>query len=93
MELFVFRVESEEELPEIISDFSLVVSEFIESNFAVASTNRLINEDKISVAVPRVWIGSEIEIILHNERTVLSEETSERRASWTTVKPDNKRIS
>lgn len=93
MELFVFRVESKKELPEIIGDFSLVVSEFIETNFAVSSTDRLINEDKISVAVPREWIRSKIEIILDNERTILSEETSERRTSGTTIKPDNERIS
>ena len=93
LELFVVGVESKKELPEIVSDFSFIVCELIETNFAVTSSNWLINEDKVCIAVPRVSIRSEVEIVLNYERAIFSEETSERRASRTAIQPDNKRIS
>jgi len=93
LELFVVGVESKKELPEIVSDFSFIVCELIETNFAVASSNWLINKDKVCIAVPRVSIRSEVEIVLNYERAIFSEETSERRASRTAIQPDNKRIS
>jgi hypothetical protein len=91
--ILVFSEESDEELPEIVGDFSLVVSELIETDFAETSANWLINKDKVGVAVPRVRVGSKIKVILNRERTIFSKETSQRRASRTAIKPDNKGIS
>lgn len=87
------RVETLQELPEIISDLGFVVGELVEADSAVASTDGLIDEDDVSVGVPRERVGSQSEVIIDGEGTVFSEETSEGRASGTTIQPNDEGIS
>lgn len=56
LELREGLVEAGEELPEIVGDLRFIMSEFIEADSAVASSDGLIDVEDVSVVVPRVRI-------------------------------------
>lgn len=86
-------VETLQELPEIVSDLGFVVGEFVEADSAVASTDGLINKNDVGVGVPRVGVGGEGEIVIDLVGTIFGEETSDGRATGTTIQPDDEGIS
>lgn len=86
-------VETLQELPEIVSDLGFVVGEFVEADSAVASTDGLVNKNDVGVGVPRVGVGGESEIIVDLVGTIFGKETSDGRATGTTIQPDDEGIS
>lgn len=69
------------------------MSEFIETSSAVSSTYGLVNEDEVSIGVPRVGVGGESKIVIDLERTIFSKKTSEGRATRATIQPNDQGIS
>lgn len=69
------------------------MSEFVEADSAVASTDGLVNKNDVGVGVPRVGVGGESEIIIDLVRTIFGEETSDGRTTGTTIQPDDEGIS
>lgn len=89
--------ETIEEINHVSSNFILVSDLMTSLRVGVTSTNRLVNVEQVSLLVPRVLVRLERRIIsgisAKFKRSILVESSNLRSATWTTSKPDNKRIS
>lgn len=59
------------------------------SRVGVADINWLVEEDDGGVVVPRVWVVVDLELLVEGGWAELDEHTSEGRAAWATVEPED----